>query len=904
MGSVSSTSSTSACLNGPGRGAFAKCLTAPHISTAWIFSSPGARSRTPMPLPIEPVLPEICTTLAQRGRLVLEAPPGAGKTTRVPRALLEHGFAHQGEIVVLEPRRLAARMAARRVAEEMGERVGETVGYTMRYEDISSAATRIRFVTEGVLTRRLVRDPFLQGVSVVVLDEFHERHLHADVALALLERLVRTARKDIAIVVMSATLDARPVSVFLDAPVVQSMGRQFDVDIEHLDRSDDRPLESQVTSAVRQLVREGVDGDVLVFLPGAAEIRKAAEALRQVAQSEGLLVLELHGMLTAAEQDRAVKKASDRKIILSTNVAESSVTIDGVVAVIDSGLARVASYAPWSGLPTLEVAKVSKASATQRAGRAGRTRPGRCLRLFTRGDFQARPDHAAPEMLRMDLAEMLLDLHASNVRLDELRMLDAPPRAAVDAAQLLLRRLEAIDESGQLTKIGRRMLRFPAHPRQARIIVEAESRGVAAEGCTLAALLGERDPSLSSASTRHPRQTGMHRSDLLCALDELERSEGASPDRLRSYGLDPVRVSSVERASKQLARLVDRRAAPRPSSPDAFERALLIATLAGYPDRVGRLRRPDTSTGRSGREVVFAFGGSAVLAETSVVGGEEFVVAVDVEERSEGTKNRVLVRAASAVEADWLLESFTDAITDCVRVRWNEQQERVDVTRQLGYGSLVLEEARVTVFDEDLSQRVAEVLARTACERGMGAFVEGDAIERWFARVRFVQKHCPELGLPVADEALFERAVREASLGRRSFAELREGDLGKAVRAALTPEQTRGLMEAAPEAFVLPGGRRLSLEYGPEGTVSASSRMQDFFGMAQGPVVAKGRVPVVLHLCAPNQRPVQVTTDLAGFWQRHYPALAKELRRKYPKHSFPDDPRAAQPPAPRGPRRG
>lgn len=857
-----------------------------------------------MPLPIEPVLPEICEALAKRRRLVLEAPPGAGKTTRVPRALLDHGFAQGGEVLVLEPRRLAARMAARRVAEEMGQTVGETVGYTMRYEDVSSPATRIRFVTEGVLTRRLVRDPQLSGVSVVVLDEFHERHLHADVSLALLERLTRTTRNDLHIAVMSATLETRAVSVFLDAPIVQSMGRLFDVDIEHLERSEDRPLESQVASAVRRLVREGLDGDVLVFLPGSAEIRKATEALRSLAESERLLVLPLHGMLSPAEQDRAVKPASDRKIILATNVAESSVTIDGVVAVIDSGLARVASHSPWSGLPTLEVAKISKASATQRAGRAGRTRPGRCLRLYTRGDFQSRAEHDTPEILRMDLTETLLELYASNVRLDELRMLDMPPKAAITSAEELLRRLDAIDAQGKLTPVGRRMLRFPAHPRQARIIVEAETRGVATEGCTLAALLGERDVTLANNAHHRSRQTGLHRSDLLCALDDLERAEGVSPDRLRSYGLDPMRVASVERASKQLARSVDRRIAPRPASPEAFEHALLVATLAGYPDRVGRVRRPETSTGRAGREIVFAFGGSAVLAESSVIGAEEFVVAVDVEERTEGTRNRVLVRAASAVEADWLLELFTEAVTDSVRVEWSDKQERVEVTRGLAYGSLVLEESRVTTLDETLEKQVADVLAKAACSRGMSAFVSGDGLDRWFARVRFVQKHCPEIGLPNTNEELLERAVREASMGRRSFAELRNADVGAAIRAVLTPEQTRALNDAAPDFVVLPGGRKLTLEYGPDGAVSGTSRMQDFFGMARGPVIARGRVPVVLHLCAPNHRPVQVTTDLAGFWERHYPTLAKELRRKYPKHSFPDDPRTAEPPAPRGHRPG
>lgn len=855
-----------------------------------------------MPLPIEPVLPEICATLAKHRRLVLEAPPGAGKTTRVPRALYEQGFAEHGEILVLEPRRLAARMAARRVAEELGQNVGEIVGYTMRYEDVSSPKTRIRFVTEGVLTRRFVRDPQLSGVSVVVLDEFHERHLHADLALALLERLTRTTRPDLSLAVMSATLETRPVSVFLDAPIVQSMGRLFDVDVEHLDRSDDRPLESQISSAVRRLVREGLDGDVLVFLPGSAEIRKATELLRSLAESENLLVLPLHGMLSPAEQDRAVKPASQRKIILATNVAESSITIDGVVAVVDSGLARIASHSPWSGLPTLEVAKISKASATQRAGRAGRTRPGRCLRLYTRGDFQSRPDHDTPEILRMDLAETLLDLYASNVRLDELKLLDVPPKAAVTSAEELLQRLDAIDHAGKLTKTGRRMLRFPAHPRQARIIVEAEARGVAKEGCTLAALLGERDVTMTNQGSHRSRQTGLHRSDLLWALDELERSEGFSRDRSSSYGLDPARVASVERAAKQLARSVDHHAASRPPNPEAYEQALLIATLAGYPDRVGRVRRPETSTGRTGREIVFAFGGSAVLAETSVIGAEEFVVAVDVEERTEGTRNRVLVRAASAVEADWLLDLFTDSIKDSVRVDWNDKQERVDVVREMAYGCLALEETRVTTLDETLEQRVAEVLAKVACARGM-SFVSGDGLERWFARVKFVQKHCPEIGLPVLNDDLLERAVREASFGRKSLNELREADIGAAIRNTITPEQTRALNDAAPDFFVLPGERKLTLEYAPEGTVSATSRMQDFFGMAKGPVVARGRIAVVLHLCAPNQRPVQVTTDLAGFWERHYPTLAKELRRKYPKHSFPDDPRTAQPPAPRPPAR-
>jgi len=857
-----------------------------------------------MTLPIEAVLPELRAVMAERRRVVLEAPPGAGKTTRVPRALYEAGLAGDGEILVLEPRRLAARMAARRVAEEMGESIGKTVGYAMRFENVSSPATRIRFLTEGVLTRRLVRDPTLEGVSIVVLDEFHERHLSADVALALLARLTRGPRPDLGVVVMSATLEADPVAAYLDAPIVRSMGRLFDVAIEHLDRADDRPLEAQVASAVRRLVREGLDGDVLVFLPGAAEIRRAMEALRPIAESEQLLCLPLHGMLSPEEQDRAVRPAERRKIILSTNVAESSVTIDGVVAVVDSGLARVASQSPWSGLPTLKVAKIARASAEQRAGRAGRTRPGRALRLYTRGDLLARPSHDAPEIQRMDLAETVLELCASGIGgVADVAFLDPPPRAAITAAEDLLTRLGAIDDARRITSLGRRMQRFPVHPRQARMLVEAEARGVAEEGAMLAALVGERDVTGSGASGRRGARE-VHRSDLLHALDRLEeaRLEGPTHERLRFLGLDPARVHAVLRASKQLERLVDARRAKRPERAIDREHALLVATLAGYPDRVGRVRVPENATGRSGREIVFAGGGSAVLAESSVIGVEEYVVAVDVEERSEGTRGRVVVRMASAVEADWLLDLFTDAITDTTDVRWNAAQERVEVTRRLSYEGLVLEETRVPASDPAALERIGATLADAACARGFRAFVRGDSFDLWLARVAFVQTHCPEAGFPTLDEAAIEEALRALCVGRQSFSELRAADLAAEIAARLSPEQARRLVEWAPETMTLPGGRRLRLEYGPNGSVSAASRLQDFFGMAEGPRVARGRVPVVLHLCAPNQRPVQVTTDLAGFWERHYPAIARELRRRYPKHAWPDDPRSASPPPPRAPR--
>lgn len=854
------------------------------------------------PLPIDSILPAICESLAQAPNLVLEAPPGAGKTTRVPRALLDHGLATTGEILVLEPRRIAARMAARRVAEELGEEVGGLIGYQMRFEDVGGPRTRVRFVTEGTLTRRLLRDRDLRNVSAVLLDEFHERHLDGDIALALLRRLQIERRPELRIVVMSATLDAAPVAAFLgEAPRIRSEGRLFEVRVDHLPRSDDRPLESAVVSALRSLLDEGLEGDVLVFLPGMLEIRRAAEACAGVARQANLLVLPLHGSLPPAEQDRAVRPADRRKVILSTNVAETSLTIDGVVAVIDSGLARIAAHAPWSGLPTLKVAKISRASAAQRTGRAGRTRPGVCLRLYTKGDFDARPEHSASEIARADLADPALQILAAGVTdLSSFGWFEAPPPAALKAAESLLQRLGAIEDrvSGMvLTGVGERMLRFPVHPRLGRMIVEAERRGVAADGAGLAAILSERE----ILSSRRGAGGARHRSDVLGALTALDDAEATSPDWQRSLGIDPARAQAASRVKKQILRAVDRRAAA-PGSPDAWENELLISILAAFPDRVGRLRRPANATGRSAREIVFAGGGTAVLAESSGVADVDLVVAVDAEEVREvhgGVmgRSRTVVRMASAIEADWLLDLFTDVVRDATEATWNDSASRVEVVRRLSYEGLVLEESKALGGDP---QAIARTLAEAVRKKGWRAFVRGDDLDRWLQRVAFVGVHCPEVGMPVLDEAGIEARLADLCVGSSSFADLRNHDLTAALRARLSPAQARALEELAPPALTLPGGRRLSIDYSGSAP-SAESRLQDFFGMTQGPTVARGRVPVVLHLLAPNRRAVQVTTDLSGFWSKHYPAIAKELRRKYPKHAWPEDPRSARPPEGRRP---
>ncbi|AGC44828.1 ATP-dependent helicase HrpB [Myxococcus stipitatus DSM 14675] len=849
-------------------------------------------------LPIDPLLPEIVSTLRGSRSLVLEAPPGAGKTTRVPRALLEAGLGEGKEIVVLQPRRLPTRLAAQRVSEEIGENVGESVGYQVRFEDVRSAKTRLSFVTEGVLGRRLLSDPTLRDVGIVVLDEFHERHLSADISLALLRRLQETRRPDLKLVVMSATLEAEPVRAYLGGcPSLRSQGRRFDVSVEYLPTPDDRHLDQQVLSGIKRLFAQGVDGDVLVFLPGAGEIRRTRDACAEFAERHGADVLPLHGDLSPAEQDRAVRRSSRRKIILSTNVAETSVTIDGVAVVIDTGLARVASHSPWSGLPTLKLSKVSRASAIQRAGRAGRTRAGHCLRLYTQHDFDGRPDQEAPEIRRMDLAETVLSLRASGVTdLGAFPFFEPPPAASLDAAETLLRRLGAVDPQGRVTPVGQRLLRFPVHPRQARIIVEGEQRGVGADAATLAALMGERDirrearANLGSGGRAAAVVSGP--SDLLELLERFREAErsGFSSGRLHSLSLEQGAVQSVDRVQKQLRRAV-RNQGEQPQRAEDREQALMLSALAGYPDRVARRRRPRAP------ELLLFGGGTASLSEMSVVQDADLMVAVDAEERP---GRGAVVRLASAVEPEWLLDLYPETLEEVDTLQWNAEARRVERLTRLSYGNLVLEETRTPAPS---SEQTARVLVEAALAAGPGRFADPDALQQWRTRVALLAQAFPEAKFPTVDDAFLRDALASLCSDARSFKDLEGVSLIDALYARLTSEQQRLLAAHAPERVTLPGGRGVKVNYEPGKPPWVESRLQDFFGMAQGPSVCAGRVPLVLHLLAPNMRAVQVTTDLAGFWERHYPALRKELGRKYPRHSWPEDPRHAQPPAPRPPRR-
>jgi len=777
----------------------------------------------PRSLPIDRLLPEILESLDRCPNLVIEAPPGGGKTTRVPPALLS---LTRGDVIVLEPRRIAARMAARRVAEEMGQRVGETVGYQVRFEEAAGPRTRLRFFTEGILTRRLLGDAKLGGVGVVVLDEFHERHLETDLAMALLRRLQSGERPDLRLVVMSATMESAAVARFLGGcPVLRSEGRLFDLSVTHTPYSAD-PLEQQIARAVERLLAEHCAGDMLAFLPGAAEIRRAARACESLAAAHNLLVLPLHGDLSPAEQDRAVNPASQRKLILSTNVAESSITIDGVTAVIDSGLARVASDSPWTGLPTLKVSRISKASATQRAGRAARTAPGRVIRLFTQEDFARRVDHDAPEITRRELSELCLELLAMGIGDPlELDWLDPPPEPAVAAAQALLDRLGARGETARL------MARYPLHPRLAKLVIEAEERDVGDDGCAVASLL----------------------------------SWGARSDSCDLFALlDSQWDGFTKRHYEQIRRLV------RPSKQIRHDQQpLLLSVLAAFPDRVARRRQ--------GHQLLLAGGGSAVLACQARA---EFLVALDIEDRPE--KGAPLVRLFSPIEPEWLIDLFPDRIEERAGVEWNRAAERVETVSALLYAGLVIQESRSGAVD---TEKAAELLAARALDAGIERFVDSDELREFLARARFASQSG---SMPQLDIAA---ALRQLCRGLKSFAELKSAASGL-IPMLEQQASPRHLDEIAPSRIRLPGGRWTRVHYEEGKPPWIASRLQDFFGMRETPRVARGQVPVVVQLLAPNQRPVQTTSDLAGFWQRLYPQVRRELGRRYPKHKWPEDPYA------------
>ena len=814
------------------------------------------------PLPIDPHLPRVLGALEKSSNLILMAQPGTGKTTRVPSALLDAHFCAGKEVWVLEPRRLAAKLAARRVAAERGEDIGQTVGYQFRFENVQSAKTRLRFLTEGMVIRHLISDPRLSKVGAVVLDEFHERHLHGDIALAVLRNLQNTTRPDLRLVVMSATLRPEPIQAFLSGCTVIDVPAPHHPLTVRYSPSTDTPLEQMVLRAVRDTLNatDYPGGDFLVFLPGMGEIRRAETALAVFARERGLAVHALHGELSKEEQDLAIARGPKTKVILSTNVAESSLTIEGVNTVIDSGLHRSASETSWSGMPSLKVKPVSKASAIQRAGRAARTGRGLCVRLYALGDFEHRVPHETPEIQRSELSRTVLELKSLGV-VDEqvFGWFERPAESALQTARTLLYRLGALQSDGpaaRLTEAGKAMVRIPIHPRLARLLQEAQKRGCSSDAVRLAAQISE---------------------GALSGVDALESAR---------------RGGAPERVVRQLQTYFP------PQSGKPSPEALAQSALAAFPDRVGRLR------GGKGTEMVLSSGGSVRTEDLSGFRSEYFLV-LDARETPGHGGARGAVRATSvvAIEPEWLLELEPSAISDEKVLEWDKARQCLTAKTRSKYGALVLEESGRPLepsseTGDALLHLGLGIRADTAASFTVHQWVEAlvpvaskEILENAFAKQALAREHARGKDLPTIYELVLRGIV-----GAMSFEHLKALDWA----SVLVPQDVFG--RSLPSEIALPGGRKVRVNYALGRAPWIESRMQDFFGLKQGPTLLDGKVVLTIHLLAPNYRAVQVTTDLAGFWKNHYPALRRELSRNYPRHFWPEDPVNSKPPPPK-PRR-
>jgi len=830
-------------------------------------------------LPIDAILPALVRSLADRNCLVLRAPPGAGKTTRVPPALLDGGIARSGQVVVLQPRRLAARAAAWRIADERGGRVGDQVGYQVRFDRQAGPATRILVVTDGVFVRMLRDDPFLERVGVVVFDEFHERSLATDMALAMVRKVQLELRGELRIVVMSATLAALPVARYLgDCPVLQSEGRTFPVEISYLRHSDPRVVPHGVATAVEQAL-DRTKGDVLAFLPGVAEIHATANALDDVAAQQGLALMPLYGDLPLERQQEVLRPTERRKVVLATNVAETSVTIEGITAVVDSGLARVLRLDPALGLNQLETKRISRASAEQRAGRAGRTAAGVCLRLWTEREQQALDEQELPEIARVDLAGPVLELlcwGAGDV--GSLPWFEPPPAAAVERAMGLLERLGGY-EGRRVTDLGHRMVELPVQPRLARLLLEANRQGVLDRGALAAALLSERDP-LRRSDERPSDHTGD--SDLLDRVAALETFERTGQRHLPAGTLDAGAARFILRARDQLRRLAGGKAGhrkirgnPKAASGHDSDESLLRALVAAFPDRIARRREP-----RSPRALMV--GGRGVrLGRQSAVTEAELFICVDLEEIG---KSEALVRQASLVRREWLPQERLRVTVD---VEFDPARERVVAWRRTRFDDLVLDEAATNIPP---NVDVAPILAREAAARLERSLRLDDAAAAFLSRVRLLQQAMPELDLPVFGDNPLGELLPWLCAGCVSFDDLRKAPVLAALKARLTSAQLATVEREAPQHWQSPGGSWIALSYEAGQPPVLAARIQQLFGLKQTPRVAGGRVPVLLHLLAPNMRPQQITGDLESFWKNTYPQVRKELRRRYPKHAWPEDP--------------
>jgi ATP-dependent helicase HrpB len=827
-------------------------------------------------LPVASVLPS-AVAASREGAVVVTAPPGSGKTMLVPAAVLDDLPAPQ-KVVLIQPRRLAARAVARRIALLRDCRVGEEVGYQVRFDRQAGHDTRLLVVTTGILLKRLLDDVALDDISAVVIDEFHERTIEMDLVLGMLVRIRQALRPDLRIVVMSATLAAEPVAKLLGGcPIIHAEGRPFPVQIKYERRGEQGMLEDRVAKCVADALRS-TPGHVLVFLPGVGEIMRCERALAPLADRDGHALLLLFGDLPAEQQDRVLDDLGQRKIILATNVAETSLTIEGVTAVVDSGQARQMHVSLATGLPRLELVPISQASADQRAGRAGRTAPGICWRLWDEHSHRGRPVADRPEVLRGDFAEPLLQLLAMGES-EEFPWLDAPPEDAVASARRLLELIGATNDQEQITPLGRELARLPAHPRLGRLLLAGAEHGVLRETSIAAALLSERDPFRAAEhSRRGPREYGTvrSRSDVVDRVLALENFYAGSASHDPTLEVHPGGGRNVLRSAEQLFRVAEFTRAARADRPDL---ALMQALVEAFPDRLAKLR-----AGTQDRALMV--GGRGVRIDgSSRVRGEPLFLTIDINDAGGEARARMV----SAVERDWL---STDLLQTREELFFNPSKGQVEARLRTYWIDLMLEETPVAISDWAAAAELLANEARHQFDRMLPA--TDTPAGSLLARVRWLASVAPDLQLPAMGKADLEQMLPAICYGRRSLEELQNADWHSLLQDKIGRERLAEIERLAPAELELPSGNRHSIVYESGKPPVLAVRIQEMFGVGETPRVAGGRVPVLLHLLGPNYRPQQITADLASFWQNGYPEVKKELRRRYPKHSWPDDPLTTQ----------
>ncbi|WIG53811.1 MAG: ATP-dependent helicase HrpB [Afipia sp.] len=809
------------------------------------------------PLPIDAVLDDLTSTLARSSTAVLVAPPGAGKTTRVPLALLDAGWAGKKKIIVLEPRRIAARAAAERMAQTLGEKVGETVGYRVRFGSKISRATRIEVVTEGIFTRQILDDPELCGVAAVLFDEFHERSLDADLGLALARDAQTGLREDLRILVMSATLDGARVAKLLgDCPVIASEGRAFPVDTRYLGRKPDVQIERQMAEAIATALRAD-SGSVLAFLPGAAEIRRTQNFLSERVSDPNTEIVPLFGALDAGVQDRAISPPpkGQRKVVLATSIAETSLTIEGVRIVVDSGMARVPRYEPDIGLTRLETIRASRAAVDQRRGRAGRTEPGVCYRLWDEPQTASLEAYTRPEILSADLSSLVLDLaHWGAADPSALAFLDPPPLPALTEARALLRELNALDEAGRITPEGNSLRALALPPRLARMIVDSHRLGSGDEAALIAAILTERGLGGDSA-------------DLDARLDNFRRDRSQRAQSARQL---------ADRWAKQVA-------ASEPF--DVTDRSLstgLMLALA-FPDRVAR--------NRGNGSFVLANGRGASVEQTSALAKSPYIAVAELT----GTAANGRILLAAPITQGEIEAQFADHIQTDDEITFDRAAMALRARRRKKLHAITLSEQTLAVSP---SAETGRVLANGLVALGLDRLPWSKSLKQWRDRVMFLRAASPEDWPDLSDSALIETHADwlvPALFDKTSLANFSAGDLSDALMNLLPWEMRARLDREAPTHFEAPTGTSLPIDYEAEQGPTIAVRLQELFGLNVHPSIAKGKIPLVLELLSPAHRPVQVTRDLPGFWRGSYAAVRSDLRGRYPRHPWPEDPASAPP---------